>query len=303
MANHLPKIYVQILNYRGWEDTIKCVRCFLAQEQVDIQILLIDNASPDESFEKLAAEFKGHPQVALLQSEENGGYAKGNNIGIAHLRSKTFDYLLISNNDVRLDDTCLLSSLVAQYEQLPKIAFIAPAMFVDGREDQKHQAWRLPRFRDEVMASLRILYFIGKRTIQTSRYQFPPTALAPQKVDCLSGSFFMGSKNIFEQVGGFDEHTFLYGEETILAHKIKDLELQNYLWRAKHYHHDQGSTTTRLHSLLQLQRYWLASTLYYQAHYRKLSGWKLLILKILYFCWVLETLLFQIFPKRTLRND
>lgn len=303
MANSLPKIYVQILNYRGWEATIQCVRYFLVQEGVDLRILLIDNASPDESFEKLAAEFKDHPQVELLKSAENGGYAKGNNIGLAYLHNKEFDYLLISNNDVRIDNNQLLSSLVTRYEQLPNIAFLAPAMYVDGKEDQKHQAWRLPRFRDEVMASLRILYFIGRHTIQTSRYQFPANALAPEKVDCLSGSFFLGNQQIFDQLGGFDERTFLYGEETILAHKIKALGLQNYLWRAVHYHHDQGSTTTRLHSLLQLQRYWLDSTLYYQRHYRKLARWKLLILKILYFCWVLETLLFQIFPKSTLRND
>ncbi len=303
MANSLPKIYVQILNYRGWEATIQCVGYFLAQEGVDLRVLVIDNASPDGSFEKLEAEFRAHPQVELLSSVENGGYAKGNNIGLAYLRHQVFDYLLISNNDVRIDDNQLLQSLAVQYEQLPKIAFLAPAMFVDGQEDQKHQAWRLPRFRDEVMASLRILYFVGKHTIQTNRYQFPAKALVPQKVDCLSGSFFMGKMSVFEQLGGFDEYTFLYGEETILAHKIKALGLQNYLWRAKYYHHDQGSTTTRLHSLLQLQRYWLASTLYYQRHYRQLVGWKLLLLKILYFCWVLETLLFQIFPKRRLRND
>ena len=303
MANPLPKIYVQILNYQGWKDTIQCVRHFLAQRQVDMQILVIDNASPDGSFEKLATEFKVHPQVEVLQSGENGGYASGNNFGLAFLQNKAFDYLLISNNDVRVDDPELVSSLITQFEVLPDIAFIAPAMFVNGQEDQKHQAWRLPRFRDEVMASLRILYFIGKHTIQTSRYHFSANALVPQKVDCLSGSFFLGSKAVFDKIGGFDENTFLYGEETILGHKIKALGLQNYLWRAKHYHHDQGSTTTRLHSLLQLQRYWLNSTLYYQAHYRKLAGWKLLILKFLYFCWVLETLLIQIFPKRTIRND
>lgn len=303
MANPLPKIYVQILNYQNWEDTIKCVRDFLAQEAIDLKVLVIDNASPDGSYEKLETEFQTHPQVELLQTGENGGYAKGNNFGLAFLQDKVFDYLLISNNDVKLENPKLLYSLILQHQELPNIAFLAPAMFVDGQEDQKHQAWRLPRFRDEVMASLRILYFIGKQTIQTSRYQFPPSAMDPQKVDCLSGSFFLSTKAVMEELGGFDENTFLYGEETILGHKVKDLGLQNYLWRAQRYYHDQGGTTTRLHSLLQLQRYWLDSTLYYQAHYRNLAGWKLLILKFLYFCWVLETLLIQIFPKRTLRND
>ena len=303
MADLLPKIYVQILNYQGWEDTIACAHSFLAQELIDLQILVIDNASPDDSFEKINTAFRANPQVELLQSTENGGYARGNNLGLRHLRNKAFDYLLISNNDVRIEDTDLLRSMVKQYEQLPKIAFLAPAMLVDGQEDQKHQAWQLPRFRDEVMASLRLLYFIGQRLITTNRYHFPASSTEPEEVDCLSGSFFMGSKAIFDQLGDFDDNTFLYGEETILGHRIKDLGLQNYLWRAKRYSHLQGSTTTRLHSLLQLQRYWLNSTLYYQAHYRKQAGWKLLILKFLYFCWVLETLLLQIFPKRTRQND
>jgi len=303
MVSRRPKVYIQILNYQGWRDTISCVLGFLKQVQIDLQILVVDNLSPDGSFEHLSTHFQGHPQVEVIQSSENGGYAKGNNVGLAYLEDKAFDYLLISNNDVRLEDDELVFSLVDQYQNLSRVAFLAPAMFVDGREDQKHQAWRLPRFRDEVMASLRILYFIGKRLLQTSRYQFPPSATTPQKVDCLSGSFFLGKKELFYQLQGFDEHTFLYGEETILGHKIKSQGLQNYLWRAKHYHHDQGSTTTRLHSLLQLQQYWLDSTLYYQAHYRNLANWKLLILKILYFCWVLETLLFQIFPKSTFQRD
>lgn len=301
MPRRLPKIYVQILNYQGWEETIVCVENLLEQIQIDLHILIIDNASPDGSYQQLESHFLNHPQVSLIQSDQNGGYAKGNNAGLAFLRGQAFDFLVISNNDIRLADQSLLSALANQYPNLPDVAFLAPAMYVNGQEDQKHQAWRLPSFKDEVMASLRILYFIGKHLTQTNRYRFPAAATAPQKVDCLSGSFFMGRKALFYELGGFDEHTFLYGEETILGHKVKAMGRQNYLWRVKHYHHIQGSTTRRLHSLLELQRYWLHSTLYYQAKYRKLSPWKLLVLKILYFCWVLETLLFQFFPKRRVR--
>ncbi len=299
----MKKVYVLVLNYESADATIDCVDNILQQKGIDLHVLVVDNDSPDGSFIQLNERFNPHSRVQVVRSERNGGYAYGNNTGLRLLAKMDYDFLIISNNDIHITDLYLLQKLVERHATLSKPAFIAPAMYVNGQEDQKHQAWRLPTFRDEVMASVRTLYYLGKYFLPTSRYNFSDKAMDTQAVDCLSGSFFMGSKALFDQVGLLDENTFLYGEESILGHKVKTLDLQNYLCRDLHYHHEQGSTTKRFNSLLQLQRYWLSSTLYYQRHYQQTAEWKLVILKILYFCWVLETLLFQIFPKRSQIHD
>lgn len=299
----MKKVYVLVLNYESADATIDCVDNILQQKGIDLHVLVVDNDSPDGSFIQLKERFNPNPRVQVVKSERNGGYAYGNNTGLRLLAKMDYDFLIISNNDIHITNLYLLQKLVEKYATLSKPAFIAPAMYVNGQEDQKHQAWRLPTFRDEVMASVRTLYFVGKYFLPTSRYDFSPSDMEPQAVDCLSGSFFMGSKACFDQIGLLDENTFLYGEETILGHKVKALGFQNYLCRDLHYHHEQGSTTKRFNSLLQLQRYWLSSTLYYQRHYQQTAEWKLVILKILYFCWVLETLLFQVFPKRSQIHD
>ncbi len=299
----MKKVYVLVLNYESASATIECVENILQQQGVDLHLLVVDNDSPDGSFTQLSERFHPHERVQVVKSERNGGYAYGNNTGLRLLTKVDYDFLIISNNDIHITDFHLLQKLADRYDRLGHPAFIAPAMYVDGQEDQKHQAWRLPTFRDEVMASVRTLYFIGKFFLPTSRYHFSAEETGAQSGGCLSGSFFMGSKARFDQVGLLDENTFLYGEETILGHKVKQLGLQNYLCRDLHYHHEQGSTTKRFNSLLQLQRYWLSSTLYYQRQYRQTAKWKLAILKILYFCWVLETLLFQVFPKRSQIHD
>lgn len=294
----MKKVGVLILNYKSYQDTISCVQNLLRQQGVYLSVLIIDNHSPNGSFQYLSEHFNTIPQVSLIKSDHNGGYAYGNNFGLRFLEKEPFDFLVISNNDIKLTDPYLIQSLVRLYPDLPHPAFLAPAMYVDGQEDQKHQAWQLPSFKDEVMASLRILYFIGSKFLSTNRYHFSDSEHRAHPVDCLSGSFFMGPKKLFYELGLFDENTFLYGEETILGHKVKARGLQSYLWRSKHYHHAQGKTTKRFHSLLQLQKYWLNSSLYYQRNYRHISGWKLGIMKFLYFCWVLETLLIQVFPKK-----
>lgn len=293
----MKKVGVLILNYLSYQDTINCVENLLKQQGVILSVLIIDNHSPNASYPTLLEHFAQQPVVRVIQTDKNGGYAYGNNLGFRWLEPEDFDFLLVSNNDIQLPDFHLIESMAKVYPTLKKVAFLAPAMFVDGQEDQKHQAWRLPTFRDEVLASLRVFYFIGQRFFATNRYHFPPETRSPIAVDCLSGSFFLGPKKLFYELGLFDENTFLYGEETILGHKVKVQGRHNYLWRAKHYHHAHGKTTKSLHSLFQLQRYWLESSCYYQRHYRQIAPWKLRLLKVLYYVWVLETYLLQIIRK------
>ncbi|MEZ5038831.1 MAG: glycosyltransferase family 2 protein [Saprospiraceae bacterium] len=293
----MKKVGVLILNYLSYQDTINCVENLLNQQGIILSVLIIDNHSPNASYSTLLEQFAHRPTVKVIQTDRNGGYAYGNNFGLRYLEPEDLDFIVISNNDIQLSDPFLIKSLIETYPTLDKAAFLAPAMFVDGQEDQKHQAWRLPTFRDEVLASLRLCYFIGHRFFTTNRYHFPPTARSPMAVDCLSGSFFLGSKKLFYELDLFDENTFLYGEETILGHRVKARGLQSYLWRARHYHHTQGKTTKSLHSLLQLQRYWLESSCYYQRHYRQIAPWKLRLLKVLYYVWVLETYLLQVIRK------
>ena len=65
------------------------------------------------------------------------------------------------------------------------------------------------------------------------------------KVDCLTGSFFMGKLDTFIQLEYFDERTFLFEEERILAQKVKKAGLQNYLALSLAFHHEDSSVINK----------------------------------------------------------
>jgi len=239
----MKSVCVLILNYMSYQDTLRYVDNLKDQKGVRLQILIVDNCSPNESFDELSGAFTNDKQVDVIQSPINGGYAYGNNFGLHFLSEKDVDFILISNNDIYLDDDYLISRMTNEYEKQVKPAFIAPLMLVNSREDRKHQAWRLPSFTDDLFASLRTLYYMAKWLGISNRYNFPEEDRRTHRVDCLNGSFFMGEKDVFYLIGLFDEGTFLYVEESILGQNVKRHGLNNYLMRSVHFHHDQGKTT------------------------------------------------------------
>ena len=105
----MKSVCVLILNYMSYQDTLRYVDNLKDQKGVRLQILIVDNCSPNESFDELSGAFRKDKQVAVIQSPINGGYADGNNFGLHFLSEKDVDFILISNNDIYLDDDYLIS--------------------------------------------------------------------------------------------------------------------------------------------------------------------------------------------------
>lgn len=278
-----------ILHYMSYEDTLLYVENLQQQKGIELSILIVDNCSPNDSFDLLAQHFHSTPNVEIIQSEYNGGYAYGNNFGLKYLESKLIDFVVISNNDIEIDNPSLLFQLTTIYPKLNQVAFIAPIMTTAGHEDVKHQAWHLPTFNHSVYSSLRTFYTVASWLKWTPHYTFKKNDQNNTKVDCLSGSFFLGQKGMFYQLGLFDEQTFLYMEESILGQQVKQAQLQNYLIRSLRYEHKMGKTTRSLNSQLQLQRYWLESTIYYHRRYSNINRFHIGLLYFLLIFWMIET--------------
>ena len=71
-----------VLNYNTPELTMGAVR-HVVELKTGIRLIVVDNASTDDSWEKLNATFDGESDVTLCRSPKNGGYAKGNNLGLS----------------------------------------------------------------------------------------------------------------------------------------------------------------------------------------------------------------------------
>lgn len=288
---------VLIVNYYTYQDTIRYVGHLRQQRSIRLSVLIVDNCSPNESFPVLQATFGSDPVVRVIQSERNGGYAYGNNFGLRFWRSAPIDYLLISNNDIELNNPYLVAQMIMAYQELKDVGFVAPRTYTGGKENVKHQAFKIPTIKDSLFASLRSLYRLAHKFGWTNSYTFDNHDTQTYPVDCVSGAFFLGAKDVFFELGLFDEGTFLYNEEAILGKKVKAAGKQNYQLRSLAIHHIDGQTTRQLNTKYQLQKEWLKSTMYYHRHYEKSSEVALLLLRMLYVCWVMETTMIELFRK------
>ena len=92
-----------VLNYNTWEESIKCVDSIIGTYPFQKRILVVDNASPNNSFEYLNSYFKGskYDGVEVIKTEYNGGFSYGNNFAYKYLKERyRFEYLVFTNNDI-----------------------------------------------------------------------------------------------------------------------------------------------------------------------------------------------------------
>ena len=99
---------ILIVNYNKYEDTIACVASILKSETTEqYKIVVIDNASSNDSLEKLQI-LKENEKVVLLTAEENKGYCAGNNVGIKYaLENLNPDFIWILNPDTLVEKDAL----------------------------------------------------------------------------------------------------------------------------------------------------------------------------------------------------
>ena len=276
-----------ILNYQSYKDTIEYVENLQKQRNIKLNILIVDNCSPNNSYAILKNTFAHANNIEVIKTERNGGYAYGNNYGLWYLKDKRSDYILISNNDIHIDDNMLLFKLMNTYKLLENPAFASPIMTVNGNPS-KNSAWKMTTLKDDIVGSLRMLEGVFK---SRRNYNFT-TNNDYLEVDCLSGSFFLGKKNIFYDIGLFDENTFLYMEEEIIAKKVKEISLRNYLVTSMHYEHITAQTITYELDLFKMRHHLINSRIYFHENYLLTNKAGIFILKLLYEVWKIETFLY-----------
>ncbi|MBT4483036.1 MAG: glycosyltransferase family 2 protein [Candidatus Latescibacteria bacterium] len=280
---------VVIVNFQNYWDTIDFVSNQLfKQKDIKLKIAIVDNASPNDSFDVLAREFEGINNVEVLQSKENRGYSSGNNIGIRYLlKSRECSYIIIANNDISFSDPALIRKLVQKYHKLSHVALWAP-MMSNKNVICKNSAWRLPSVMSEVLSSTFCLTSLFRRYLNKYYYDLSERSNLELPVDCLAGSFFMGTTETFEKIGYFDEGIFLYYEEMILGHKVKRLHLINYLVKDLAYNHKGASSINLSYNLSNKYSIRNSSKLYYWRKYRRKGFLFLVMIRILNYFNILE---------------
>jgi GT2 family glycosyltransferase len=196
-----------VLNWCAEEDTAACVRALEAQQGVRVTTLIVDNASPDGSGERLARLFPGS---SFLQTEANLGYAGGNARGIAWALEQGAEYVFVINDDAEADPGCV-ATLVGALEAEPGAAAAAPTIVHAVPRDVVW--WAGGRF-DPVRA-LGMHEGFGRALGELPAHSRP--GAAPRDVSSLSGCAMLLRAGVVRTLGGFREDFFAYVEDTELS--------------------------------------------------------------------------------------
>ena len=111
--NIMKKVYIIVLNYNNWRDTIKCVESVLNLDYKYYQVVIVDNNSSDDSIMQIENFIsnqnhdifkeddlsKSNKKIIFIKAKENKGYSAGNNIGIKFAKLNGYDFVWILNND------------------------------------------------------------------------------------------------------------------------------------------------------------------------------------------------------------
>jgi GT2 family glycosyltransferase len=129
-SQHYPRVLAAVLNWCAEEDSASCVMSLVHSDYAVLDILIIDNASPDGSGARLHQRF---PDQHFLQTGANLGYAGGNAKASEWALERGYDYLLIINDDAEVAVSCV-SLLVRALQENPTAAIASPTVLFFGTD-------------------------------------------------------------------------------------------------------------------------------------------------------------------------
>ena len=230
-------VFFLILNYNSPDDTLDLVEHINSLNLTHpYHFVIIDNASESTNVVKLTNLISDRKDCTLLFSEDNGGYAKGNNIGLRYLaqHARSDAIVFVCNNDIAFDGASLITALVGRI-QSDNSQFCGSLMKIGN--NIQYTSFKTNTILDDILTFLPKWL---KRIPSGNLYSAPWIA-----AEFVNGSFFGGKVSSFIKVDFFDERTFLYCEERILGEKIKNSGLNCHVFTDDYYLHKEGEVIKR----------------------------------------------------------
>jgi GT2 family glycosyltransferase len=193
----MKKVVIVVLNWNGWRDALACLRTLQRQDYENFDIVIVDNASTDDSVNEIT---NAMPGILLLQSGGNLGFGGGCNVGIRHALQSGADYVWLINSDATVSGDAL-SEMVLAAEHDKTLGLVGAVIFDADRKDEV-QLW-------------------GGGTVQlwtgASHH-----LRSPGRLDFISGASALLRCSALKEVGLFDSKTyFMYWEDTDLSFRLR----------------------------------------------------------------------------------
>ncbi len=261
------QLSVIILNYNVRYFLEQCVLSVQsALETIDSEIIVIDNYSLDDSCQMMKQRF---PNVKLIVNKENLGFPKGNNIGVAQARG---EYICILNPDtVVAEDT--FTKILAFAKSL-RIATINDSLGVIGCKLIDGTGNFLPESKRGVptpwvaLTKISGLYkFFPRWKLFNQYYAQHLNENQTGEVAILVGAFMVMKRELYLELGGFDENCFMYSDDIDLSYRMLKNGKKNYYFHDTTVIHYKGESTVK--DGIYMRRFQEAMHFFYKKHFKK----------------------------------
>lgn len=216
-------VSIIIINYNTFDITCNCIKSIMKYTTgVDYEIILVDNASSKDNADDFLKKF---PTVKLIKSPTNGGFAKGNNLGISHAEG---DIILLLNSDTYLTEDSI--SISAKHLQTHPDQILSPKLVYENGSYQKN-ARKFRSIRNELLDLIRPLLLLIP-------YRYRAQLMLNQYFkgdfdtycDWVSGAYMMFYKTHLNLLinSKLDERFFMYGEDHLWCYQFAEQNIKSY---------------------------------------------------------------------------
>lgn len=259
------QLSVIILNYNVRYFLEQCILSVQnALETIDGEIIVIDNNSQDDSCEIMKRRF---PSVKLIQNKENSGFPKGNNIGVAQAQG---EYICILNPDtVVAEDTftkVLAFARLLHSSQVSDSMGIIGCKLIDGTGNFLPESKRGIPTPFVAFSKVTGLYKLVPESRTFGKYYAQHlNENQTGKVDILVGAFMFMKRDLYLEVGGFDEDCFMYSDDIDLSYMVLQKGKSNYYFHETTVIHYKGESTIKDETYM--KRFQEAMHFFYKKHF------------------------------------
>ena len=212
-----PDLSIIIVSWNVQELLSNCLRSVLGQSERALQIIVVDSASSDGSAAMVAEEF---PEVELIACQENVGFPRGNNLGLAQANGR---YLLLLNPDTIVHDDAL-AKMVAYLEENPQVGVVGPQLLNEDGTVQSSRR-RFPYLKTALFESTWLQPY-APQSVLDDYYVRDVGDEETAVVHWVMGACLMTRQEVVAQVGGLDEDYFMYSEELDYCRRIHGMGWQ-----------------------------------------------------------------------------
>ena len=238
-------VSIVIINYNTSALTIKCIESLYQYNNgFEYEIILVDNASVECDANLFKEKF---PDIKLIKSKENLGFAGGNNLGIEHTIG---EYILLLNSDTELIENSIKTSLDFYKSQNNIGALSCKLIFPDGKYQSVAQ--RFPSIKYKLIELFRVQKFMSKenagKLLLGAFFDHNVTV----EVDWVWGAFFMFKKSLLNKLPNnkLNDEYFMYWEDVQWCYDFVQLGYKNYYLATTKVIHKMGGSSGKKNELM-----------------------------------------------------